>query len=79
VVDAVDEIDVREAAGLPHVAVAVRRPEAGVAREVALAQVRLDLREPAAEDRAVRETAAQRPAEQVARDRQHRAAEERGP
>jgi hypothetical protein len=59
------------------VAVAAREAETGVAREVALAQVRLDLGEPAAQDRAVRQAPAQRAPEEVAGDLQNRAPVER--
>jgi len=50
-----------------------------VAREIALAQVRLDLGDPSPQDRAVRQAAAERTAEQIAGDLFGRAAEERRP
>ena len=79
VVHAVDEVDVGAAPGLPHEAVALGEAEARVAREIALAEVRLDLGDAAAQDRSIREAPAERSTEKVAGHLGGRAAKERRP
>ncbi len=68
-VHAVDQVHVGEAPGFPHPAVPFREPESGVAREVALAHVRLHFHQAPANDRTVVEAPAERGAEKVPRDR----------